>query len=72
MDYELGVKRIGDRNTICKNTRTVWEDLREWFDKVNTSRVYQLHRRLQQSLKELIVFQFISQNFEISGTNLTV
>nr|XP_016496544.1 PREDICTED: uncharacterized protein LOC107815474 [Nicotiana tabacum] len=28
----------------AKNTRAIWEDLRELFDKVNTSRVYQLHK----------------------------
>ncbi|XP_075091715.1 uncharacterized protein LOC142171897 [Nicotiana tabacum] len=31
----------------AKNARTIWEDLRERFDKVNTPGVYQLHKAIE-------------------------
>ena len=31
---------------LCSNVSVVWRDLKEWFDKVNMSRIYHLHKTI--------------------------
>ncbi|XP_070056930.1 uncharacterized protein [Nicotiana tomentosiformis] len=33
-------------NAYASNAHLVWEDLREWFDKVNPMRIFQIHRAI--------------------------
>nr|XP_016489738.1 PREDICTED: uncharacterized protein LOC107809591 [Nicotiana tabacum] len=46
IDHELSIEGIDTGIVYAKNARAVWEDLTEQFDKVNTSRLYQLHKAI--------------------------
>lgn len=39
-------KKLWTGIVYAKDVRTVWDDLRERFDKVNTSQIYQFHREI--------------------------
>ena len=46
LDHELCFKRITWRYCLFQNVESVWKDLAERYDKVDGSRIFQLHKEI--------------------------
>ena len=52
MNQELGNTRITTGIVYATISKAIWDDLRERFDKVNNSQIYQLHKYIAGLVQE--------------------
>ena len=46
MDIVQCKQRSSQWSSLCSNSYLIWEDLKERFNKVNSSRIFQLHKEI--------------------------
>ena len=51
MDYGSVTQELHTGIVYATSARAVWEDLRDHFDKVNASRIYQLHKAIAMTVQ---------------------